>query len=68
MRTSRPVLFTVAVIAFGLVGFALYLQHVKEMLPCPLCVLQRYAFVAVGLICLVFALLPRGATKSGALL
>ncbi|HEY8607002.1 MAG TPA: disulfide bond formation protein B [Noviherbaspirillum sp.] len=68
MKTSRPVLFSVAIIAFSLVGFALYLQHVKDMLPCPLCVLQRYAFIAVGLICLVFALLPRGATKAGALL
>lgn len=68
MKTSRPVLFAVALIAFGLVGFALYLQHAKEMLPCPLCILQRYAFIAVGLICLVFALLPRGATKPGALL
>jgi disulfide bond formation protein DsbB len=31
-------------------------------------ILQRYAFVAIGLICLAFALLPRGLTKSGALL
>lgn len=68
MKTSRPVLFAVALICFGLVGFALYLQHVKGMMPCPLCVLQRYAFVAVALICLVFALLPRAAIRTGALL
>lgn len=68
MKTSRPVLFVIALVCFGLVGYALYLQHVKEMLPCPLCVLQRYAFIAVALICLVFALLPKGATKTGALL
>jgi protein dithiol:quinone oxidoreductase len=29
-------------------------------------VMQRYAFVTVGLICLLFAALPRGATKAGA--
>jgi disulfide bond formation protein DsbB len=66
MKTSKPVLLAVGLAAFGLIGFALYLQHVKEQLPCPLCVLQRYAFVSVGLICLIFAALPRGLTKIGA--
>jgi protein dithiol:quinone oxidoreductase len=66
MKTSKPVLLVVGLTAFALVGFALYLQHVKDMLPCPLCVMQRYAFVTVGLICLLFAALPRGATKVGA--
>jgi protein dithiol:quinone oxidoreductase len=66
MKTSKPVLLVVGLTAFALVGFALYLQHVKDMLPCPLCVMQRYAFVTVGLICLLFAALPRGATKAGA--
>lgn len=66
MKTSKPVLVAVGVIALALVGFALYLQHVKDQLPCPLCVLQRYAFVAVALICFVFAALPRGATRFGA--
>jgi disulfide bond formation protein DsbB len=68
MRTSKPVLVAAGTICFALVGYALYLQHVLEMLPCPLCVLQRYAFVAVGLLCFIFAALPRAATKAGALL
>ncbi len=66
MKTSKPVLLAVGLTAFALVGFALYLQHAKDMLPCPLCVLQRYAFISVGLICLIFAALPRAATKVGA--
>jgi disulfide bond formation protein DsbB len=66
MKTSRPVLFVVALVSFALLGFALYLQHVQNMLPCPLCIIQRYAFAAVGLISLLFAVLPRGATKVGA--
>jgi protein dithiol:quinone oxidoreductase len=66
MRTSKPVLLVVGITAFALVGFALYLQHAKDMMPCPLCVLQRYAFISVGLICLLFAALPRAATKLGA--
>ncbi|MGH8809216.1 MAG: disulfide bond formation protein B [Noviherbaspirillum sp.] len=68
MKTSKPVLLAVGVTALALVGFALYLQHVQNMAPCPLCVIQRYAFVAVALLCFVFAALPRGAVKLGSTL
>ena len=37
-------------------GFGLYLQHAKKLEPCPLCILQRYAFVLTGLIALIAAL------------
>jgi protein dithiol:quinone oxidoreductase len=37
----------------GLIGYALWLQHADGQEPCPLCILQRYAFVAVGLVSLV---------------
>lgn len=66
MKTSKPVLIAVGFIALGLVGFALYLQHVKGQMPCPLCVIQRYMFILLALVCFVFAALPRGATKAGA--
>jgi disulfide bond formation protein DsbB len=66
MKTSRPILLAVAFISIALLGFALYLQHAENMLPCPLCIMQRYAFAAVAVICLIFAALPRGATKVGA--
>jgi protein dithiol:quinone oxidoreductase len=68
MKTSKPVLVATGFISLALIGAALYLQHVEDMLPCPLCVMQRYAFVAVALICFVTAALPRGAIKAGALL
>jgi disulfide bond formation protein DsbB len=44
------------VICLGLLGFALYLQHVKDLDPCPWCVVQRLGFMLVGLIALVGAL------------
>ncbi|HJV76093.1 MAG TPA: disulfide bond formation protein B [Noviherbaspirillum sp.] len=66
MKTSKPVLLAVGVIALALVGFALYLQHVEEQQPCPLCVIQRYVFIAIALVCFLFAALPRGATRFGA--
>jgi len=56
MPTSRHVLFAIAAICFALIGAALYLQHVKEMLPCPLCVIQRYLFLAAGICSLAGAL------------
>ena len=55
MTNTRPALLTIAFTAFALVGAALYLQHVKDMLPCPLCVLQRYAFLGIALFSLVGA-------------
>ncbi|MES2538083.1 MAG: disulfide bond formation protein B [Pseudomonadota bacterium] len=66
MKTSKPVLLIVAFLSLALLGVGLYLQHVKQMQPCPLCVIQRYAFAAVAIICLVFAFLPRSATRIGA--
>jgi disulfide bond formation protein DsbB len=61
MNTSKSQLLTVAFVSLALLGVALYLQHGMAMAPCPLCVLQRYAFAALALICLVSAFLPRAA-------
>jgi disulfide bond formation protein DsbB len=52
----RPLLFAIAFISFGLIGAALYLQHVVDLLPCPLCVIQRYAFLGIGIFALAGAL------------
>jgi len=68
MKSTRLALFAVAFACLALLGVALYLQHVQNMLPCPLCIIQRYAFAAVGLICLIFALLPGNAIRLGAAL
>ena len=37
-------------------AFGLYLQHVENLEPCPLCIFQRYAFVATGLVALIAAI------------
>lgn len=34
----------------GLIGFALYTQFYGGLMPCPLCIFQRVAFAAAGLI------------------
>jgi disulfide bond formation protein DsbB len=56
MIKSRSFLLVIAFISFALIGVALYLQHVKDLLPCPLCVIQRYLFLAVGVCALLGAL------------
>lgn len=40
----------------GMMGFALYAQHVLLLDPCPLCVFQRIATIALGIVFLVAAL------------
>lgn len=53
MISTRTLLLTIAIACFGLIGVALYLQHGLDMLPCPLCVIQRYLFLAVAFSCLL---------------
>lgn len=55
MPNNRTLLTAFGLACFGLIGVALYLQHVKDMLPCPYCVIQRYLFIGVGISCLVGA-------------
>jgi disulfide bond formation protein DsbB len=64
LPTSRQILFAVSSICFALIGVALYLQHAHDMLPCPLCVIQRYLFLGVGLASLAGAI--SGKLRAGA--
>ena len=46
----------------GLMGYALYAQHVLLLDPCPLCVFQRLAVIALGLVLLLAGLHNPGLT------
>lgn len=51
-----------AVLCAALLGYALYVQHGMFMMPCPLCILQRVAFAAMGVFFLAGAVVgPRPA-------
>ena len=52
---DRPRLpfFALAAIGTGLLGFGLYLQHVTGLEPCPMCIMQRYAFATAVVLALV---------------
>ena len=62
---SRRVLnFAGFAVCCGLMGFALFAQHVLLLDPCPLCVFQRVAVISIGIIFLVAALHnPHGAGR-----
>lgn len=51
-----------AVFCAGLLGYAYFAQFVQGYEPCPLCIFQRVAVLAVGLVCLVAAVHAPGRT------
>ena len=53
---SRMIYLAIFLVCAGLIGFALYLQHSLGLEPCPMCILQRYAFIVVGVIALAAAI------------
>lgn len=54
--TPRLVFLAVFLACAGLLAYGLYLQEEKGLDPCPMCILQRYAFVAIGIVALVGAI------------
>jgi len=51
MRPHPRLLYgAIFAVCAALVGFALYLQHAQGLEPCPMCILQRYAFILTGVV------------------
>ena len=50
----------------SLMGYALYLQYVMDLEPCPLCIFQRVAVIAMGLVFLIAAFHNPGRSGAGA--
>ena len=51
----RPAYLLGFLVCAGLIGWALYLQYGLDLDPCPLCIFQRIAVIATGVIFLVAA-------------
>ena len=56
-RPRRIWLFILLVCA-GLLAFGMYLQHVVGLVPCPMCIVQRYVMVLMALVAVLGAGLP----------
>jgi protein dithiol:quinone oxidoreductase len=69
LRNRPRLLYGLAsLVAVLLIGAALFVQQVDQLEPCPLCILQRYAFTFVALFSILAALLPARASTACALL
>lgn len=54
MKTpARPFFLFIFLVCVAALGYALYLQEAKHLLPCPLCVVQRVAYWLIGLTAVV---------------
>lgn len=63
-RTARVAYSAIALVSFGLIGVGLVLQHVMGLNPCPLCIFQRFAYLATGVFALLAAAVaPRTAAR-----
>jgi disulfide bond formation protein DsbB len=56
MTSTRPWFAALFAICAALLGFAIYLQEEVGLEPCPMCILQRYAFTAIALVALAGAI------------
>lgn len=57
----RTLMLVAAVACFALIGFAIYSQLQWGLEPCPLCIFQRLAFAALGVVLLIAGIhAPRG--------
>ena len=65
----RRTLALVCAACVAMLAFALYLQHVVGLEPCPMCIVQRYALILVGVCAGLAAAIPRrGAWIAGSAL
>ena len=53
---TRYFYLSLVLVCLCLLGFGLYLEHVKGLEPCPLCVFQRIAFIAILCVSVIAAI------------
>ena len=54
----RRIWLFILLVCAGLLAFGMYLQHVVGLVPCPMCIVQRYAMVLMAFVALLGASLP----------
>ena len=63
--SARAAYAALALVSFGLIVAALVLQHVVGLDPCPLCIFQRIAYLALAFFALIAAWVSPGAASRG---
>ena len=49
----RRVFLALGAICIGMLGYGLYLQQYAGLIPCPMCIVQRYALIVVAIVALL---------------
>jgi protein dithiol:quinone oxidoreductase len=62
--TNRAAFAAMFLLCAVLIGVAMYMQEELGLEPCPMCILQRYAFIAIGIVALVAAIHGPGAAAT----
>jgi disulfide bond formation protein DsbB len=68
LASPSRVALLLGVACTGLVGASFYVQHVLGIEPCPLCIIQRFTYLALAVIFLVAALVEAGGSLQRGLL
>ncbi|MBD1550949.1 disulfide bond formation protein B [Pseudomonas typographi] len=58
LARERRFLVLLGLICLALIGGALFMQHVLGEMPCPLCILQRYALLLIAVFAFLAAAMP----------
>jgi len=53
IKSIRPAMFWGLLITIGMIGVALFFQYYMELIPCPLCIVQRVIVMVMGIIFLL---------------
>ncbi len=53
MITARQIFGFIGASSISLISFALFLQYLHNIEPCPMCIIQRYTFSLIGVIALI---------------
>lgn len=61
MFAGKGANLAITAFSWGLIAWALVIQHYDGLDPCPLCILQRYAFLLIGAASVVAAFAKPGA-------
>lgn len=56
---SVKLMGAMGIVCFAMLAFGLYLQHTVGLEPCPMCIVQRYLLLLVGIFCVLAALMSR---------
>jgi protein dithiol:quinone oxidoreductase len=60
LASPTRVALLLGVACTGLVGASFYVQHILGIEPCPLCIIQRFTYLALAVVFLVAALVQSG--------